>query len=64
MDDENYFGGQSAIPKDMSQDEQSEMSVSQGINLSEYLDKAYDKFDPNYKIRFEGDQENNEDDDN
>ena len=25
------------------------------INLSEYLDKAYDRFDPNYKIRFEDD---------
>jgi hypothetical protein len=30
---------------------------SQNINLSEYLDQAYNRFDPDYKIKFEEEDE-------
>ena len=32
-----------------------EINMTENINLSEYLDKAYDRFDPDYKIKFEDD---------
>jgi hypothetical protein len=54
MDEKEYFGFEESMiekssPVHKMQDE------NESINLSEYLDKAYDRFDPNYKIRFEDD---------
>ncbi|CDW73531.1 UNKNOWN [Stylonychia lemnae] len=48
IDDDNYFGKQSIIRK-QSEDEVNDHS--QSINLSEYLEKAYDRFAPDYQIR-------------
>ncbi len=61
VEKEDYFGFEESIiepSKDhklQSQFEDKDMGDS--INLSEYLDKAYDKFDPNYKVRFEDDED-------
>ncbi len=51
IEDENYFGGQSIIRKQSGQDDEyidGANGSSQQINLSEYLDQAYNKFDPDF----------------
>ena len=55
MDEKDYFGFEESIierssPVNHIKDE------GESINLSEYLEKAYDRFEPNYKIRFEDDE--------
>lgn len=55
MDEKDYFGFEESIiekssPVNNIKDE------GDSINLSEYLDKAYERFEPNYKIRFEDDE--------
>jgi hypothetical protein len=55
MDEKDYFGFEESIierssPVNTIKDE------GESINLSEYLEKAYDRFEPNYKIRFEDDE--------
>ena len=55
MDEKDYFGFEESVierssPVNTIKDE------GESINLSEYLDKAYDRFEPNYKIRFEDDE--------
>ena len=55
MEEKDYFGFEESIiekssPVNNSKDE------GESINLSEYLDKAYERFEPNYKIRFEDDE--------
>ncbi len=59
MDEKEYFGFEESViegssPVNFPQNIQDEGG---SVNLSEYLDKAYDKFDPNYKIRFEDDED-------
>jgi hypothetical protein len=55
MEEKDYFGFEESIiekssPVNNIKDE------GESINLSEYLDKAYERFEPNYKIRFEDDE--------
>ncbi len=58
IEDEPYFGGQSMIRKQSSHDGD-DVGNSQNINLSEYLEQAYDRFDvnPDHKIEFQDEDE-------
>ena len=57
IEDENYFGQQSIIPNQEDEDGGEEGISSQQINLSEYLEQAYDRFDPQYRVAFEEDED-------
>ena len=62
MEEKDYFGFEESIiehssPVNASATNNAHTGGNESINLSEYLDKAYDKFDPNYKIRFEDDDD-------
>lgn len=57
IEDENYFGQQSIIPNDFGEGDEEDEDGSQQINLSEYLERAYDRFDPEYKVAYQEEDE-------